>query len=269
MVTIPDDVVVTLIAAAPVLTKREWPIVLLVIARPGPWRVKDLAEATGMNKGNVSRVRAGLIRDGVILEHGGGCQFNNRPETWEGKHLMSKKQPADIAGTDVVTASPTIISSDHNRSHDDVEGGTGGEIVVKTTSRPGRKRADVNTASLSREERLILHELRTTLNYPYDYEVDLRHIRNLMVDYPELEPGVPLDLLNQIKKWKDYLTHHPLRKRSNPRLQIRNWCENAIKFAKERRERRERSMPSGGYSNGRGTIAVTTTRPKTGTADLP
>jgi len=74
----------------------------------------------------------------------------------------------------------------------------------------------------------ILNILKNTPNYPFDYKTDLEHIRGLMVDYPDI------NLLAEIKKWRSYKTDNPLKKKSNPRLQIRNWCENSIKWQKTR-----------------------------------
>jgi len=82
-------------------------------------------------------------------------------------------------------------------------------------------------------ERLILHELKTTPSYPFDIARDLQHVRSLFVDYPTV------DVLSLIKKWKSWLLEpkHQLKKSSNPRLQLRNWCENEAKWQKKRSER--------------------------------
>lgn len=91
-------------------------------------------------------------------------------------------------------------------------------------------------------ERLILNELKNTPNYPFDMSRDLKHIRGLMVDFPVV------DLLVLLKKWKTYLLEprHELRPKSNPRLQLRNWCENEAKWQQERSERGGRSgKPAG------------------------
>lgn len=91
-------------------------------------------------------------------------------------------------------------------------------------------------------ERLILHELKTTPSYPFDIARDLQHIRSLFVDYPTV------DVLSLIKKWKSWLLEpkHQLKKSSNPRLQLRNWCENEAKWQKKRSERGGRSgKPAG------------------------
>ncbi|MDD5487212.1 MAG: phage replisome organizer N-terminal domain-containing protein, partial [Dehalococcoidales bacterium] len=75
-------------------------------------------------------------------------------------------------------------------------------------------------------EKEILNTLRLVTNYPFDYSKDLDTIRTLALDYPSV------DMLAEIKKWRDYKRDKPLKPNSNVRLQIRNWMENAVKFAK-------------------------------------
>jgi len=72
-------------------------------------------------------------------------------------------------------------------------------------------------------ERAILHELKQVPDFPDDYTRNLTFIRALAVDYPNL------DLLEQAKKWRVYKLDKPLKPKSNPRLQFRNWCEIATK----------------------------------------
>ena len=70
-------------------------------------------------------------------------------------------------------------------------------------------------------ERAMLHELKQVPGYPLDYEKDLALIRELATDFPVV------DLLVEAKKWRTYKIDKPLTKKSNPRLQLRNWCEIA------------------------------------------
>lgn len=84
-------------------------------------------------------------------------------------------------------------------------------------------------------ERLILHEFKQIKGYPLDVPTDLEHIRSLTVDYPTV------DLLDEAKKWRTNKLDKPLKPKSNPRLQFRNWCANAAKWQSERSERGGRS----------------------------
>ena len=72
-------------------------------------------------------------------------------------------------------------------------------------------------------ERAMLHELKQVPGYSLDYEKDLALIRELATDFPTV------DLLAEAKKWRTYKVDKPLTKKSNPRLQLRNWCEIAVK----------------------------------------
>jgi hypothetical protein len=80
----------------------------------------------------------------------------------------------------------------------------------------------------SQYERAVLHELKQVPGWPSDYAKDLAFIRTLAVDYPQV------DLLEQAKRWRTYKLDKPLKPKSNPRLQFRNWCEIAARRAKER-----------------------------------
>jgi hypothetical protein len=84
-------------------------------------------------------------------------------------------------------------------------------------------------------ERLILHEFKQIKGYPLDVPTDLEHIRALAVDFPTV------DLLDEAKKWRTNKLDKPLKPKSNPRLQFRNWCANAAKWQSERSERSGRS----------------------------
>jgi hypothetical protein len=78
-------------------------------------------------------------------------------------------------------------------------------------------------------EREILAVLNAIPNYPFDYTVDLRHIRALVVDFPTV------DLLEEAKSYATWLLGKSLKAKSNPRLQFRNWCKNAIRFREKAR----------------------------------
>jgi len=74
------------------------------------------------------------------------------------------------------------------------------------------------------DERVILNTLKSVKNYPFNYEKDLHYIRTLAVDYPKL------DIVAEIKKWAAYKLDKPLKNKSSPRSQIRNWMNKAMEF---------------------------------------
>lgn len=68
-------------------------------------------------------------------------------------------------------------------------------------------------------ERTILNYLKGVTGYTIDYKKDLSFIRELAIDFPKA------NILEKIKEWNTWLSNHPLTKKSNPRLQIRNWIK--------------------------------------------
>jgi len=90
------------------------------------------------------------------------------------------------------------------------------------------KRKGKNSSSpLTEKEKKILNILKSVNLYPFDYENDLEHIRELKTDYPDI------DLLEEVKKWRTYKRDKPLKENSNARLQLRNWMKNASEWQKD------------------------------------
>ena len=83
-----------------------------------------------------------------------------------------------------------------------------------------------NISSLTSNEKIILNTLKSVELYPFDYEKDLEYIRELIIEFSDV------DLVKQIKKWKTYKLDKPLKNKSNARLQIRNWIINASNWKK-------------------------------------
>lgn len=76
-----------------------------------------------------------------------------------------------------------------------------------------------------------LRILQTIPGYPTDSVENRKHISDVKVDYPTVH------LPTEAKKFKDWIRDHPIKKKANPRLRFRNWCENAQKYAEKRGER--------------------------------
>lgn len=64
-----------------------------------------------------------------------------------------------------------------------------------------------------------LKALKNIKNYPFTLEKDIEFINSLLNDFSSL------DIIEELKKWATYKLDKPLRKSSNARLQIRNWCK--------------------------------------------
>ncbi len=85
-------------------------------------------------------------------------------------------------------------------------------------------------------ERESLNILRSIPNYKFKYAEDLDFIRTLAVDYPSL------DIVYQLKKWRDYKRDKPLTAKSSPRSQLRNWFKKAAEFEQERRPQQNKPI---------------------------
>ena len=86
------------------------------------------------------------------------------------------------------------------------------------------KEKEEEAPSASEAEKDILKILKETKGYPFTYNKDLEFIRQLSVEFPDI------DLLTELKKFKTYKLDRPIKKKSNPRLQVRNWIDNALKY---------------------------------------
>jgi len=87
-----------------------------------------------------------------------------------------------------------------------------------------KENTTTTSLGVSQEEIQILNVLRSVDNYPFDYEKDLKMIRSFTLDYPEL------NILHEVKKWSNYKLDNPLKNKSSPRLQLRNWMDKALEF---------------------------------------
>jgi hypothetical protein len=81
---------------------------------------------------------------------------------------------------------------------------------------------------VSKTNRQILDELKRVKGYPYKFETDLELIERLTNEFPKV------DVLSVVKKWATGKYDKPLKKNSNPRLQIRNWVEKQEEWRKEK-----------------------------------
>jgi len=144
------------------------------------------------------------------------------------KHSNCTVQAPDKNSTNPADSLNPITDS-FNLGTDSLEGGLG------ETSEGGEPQKDEEQKSNNHppnnppeevknttpEEREILSVLKSIELYPFDFAKDLQFIRDLATDYPGL------DLLYQVKKWRDYKRDKPLTKRSSPRAQLRNWMNKA------------------------------------------
>lgn len=97
---------------------------------------------------------------------------------------------------------------------------------------------DSITEELTTNQREILNILSNVESYKLDYKKDIQLIRQIFVDFPDI------NVLDEAKKWAVYKQDKPLTAKANPRSQFRNWCNNASKWQKERGVRSGSSRPT-------------------------
>ena len=94
---------------------------------------------------------------------------------------------------------------------------------------------------LPEEDRLYLNTLKSIPNYPFNFARDLSFIRDLLVDFPNL------DLEQEIKDWKTWLLDRKLKGNINYRSRLRRWLKNSLKYKEEQdgkyRNNRSQSSP--------------------------
>jgi hypothetical protein len=106
-------------------------------------------------------------------------------------------------------------------------------VVTKTTSCSAKMspKLEQGTRASNTEPRMNepyathLSVLRSVKGYPNEPdEEEYACIDGWVRDFPHI------DVLAEIKKWRDWVRDKPLLKNSRPRLQIRNWLTNAKKY---------------------------------------
>lgn len=145
--------------------------------------------------------------------------------------------------TDVLQSSSNLTKPNLTRTKLELEpneGGMGGtEVSNNTKEYPPQNNRQEELKNTTPEEREILSVLKSIELYPFDFEKDLQFIRDLATDYPSL------DLLYQVKKWRDYKRDKPLTKKSSPRAQLRNWMNKADEWRNESNEKTGRNTARG------------------------
>ena len=88
-----------------------------------------------------------------------------------------------------------------------------------------------NVISTTTEENEVLKILQQIPGWPYDLQKDIEHIRELSLVYSSI------NIIQEVKKFRVWLKDNPLKKKSNPRLQLYNWCKKATEYQKKERSK--------------------------------
>ena len=139
---------------------------------------------------------------------------------------VAKQQSATI---NVLSPSPSPSPSMNVKA----VGGSGGETESQQPAVP-----------ITDYERNCLNILKSVKDYPFDFEKDLDMTRTFMVEFPML------DIYAEYQRWREYKRDKPLKNRSSPRLQLRNWMEKGQKFLIEQGVKpNDRASPRGSRSH--------------------
>lgn len=204
----------------------------LLISENIPATIEDIADEAAADIEETEKAIQKFIEQDMLHEENGVLVLTNwgkRQYTSDNstkrvrKHRQRKKETLQQRySNDEVTPPETET---------DTETETDPEIKEKET------RVRATLPNLTQTECEALKMLKSVANYPFDHDKDLDYLRTLFVDFPSVEA------LNEIKKWCTYKLDHPLKKASNPRLQLRNWFENAVKW--RRRDSVNARAPTG------------------------
>lgn len=94
---------------------------------------------------------------------------------------------------------------------------------------------------MSPDEEEVVRSLARVPGYPLDRKTDLELFHDLEKEYPKA------DVVEAIKSWSIAKIDKPLSKKSNPRLQIRNWLKKGFEdFGKYRKKEVIEEKPSTG-----------------------
>jgi len=140
---------------------------------------------------------------------------------------INLKQVRNIVTSKIVKDSQSRLSNSNNQDRDIVANYSSNNNEFNNTKDNTKKKGKNSSSPLTEKEKKILNILKSVNLYPFDYENDLEHIRELKTDYPDI------DLLEEVKKWRTYKRDKPLKENSNARLQLRNWMKNASEWQKD------------------------------------
>lgn len=145
----------------------------------------------------------GRIEDGAERYRAANRERQRR---WRERHRPPPPTPHNV--TNNVSNGPTI--QDNTKQDQDP---------------PTVDRAANVTPPATTDELRTLHVLKNVRGYPFEYSADLEHIRELAVDFPNV------DISSTLKDWAAAKTTDPLKANQKPRAQHRNWCRKRLEWS--------------------------------------
>lgn len=198
---------------------------------------RELGEHINMFPSQLSRTMKSLVDSGYIevLESG----VNRwRPSRYRITKYKSVRN---------FTAHPSDHDTDHYSGHE-CESTVNGVLTLDaedasndaSSGAPNNIDNVDNGENISTAERNILNSLKSLPSYPFDFEKDLKFLRQLLIDFPDVS-----DIAAELKSTAAWLLDHKAPK--NYRLFIRNWIKKSSEYG---RNENGRNMEGNGRSAG-------------------
>jgi len=181
--------------------------------------ISTLEAKTGLGRKTIVRCRNTLEQKGLIEWK---ARKGNQSAVYSLKTLYGKNDPQDVLQG---KNDPQSVLRDVSQT---VSQHVPQSVPINKLNET--KQNNSNMPDITESERKMLSILANVKNYPFDYEKDLKYIRQLLVDFPTL------DMHEQLKSWSTYKLDRPLEAKSNPRSQIRTWCQKAEQWGKGKKK---------------------------------
>jgi phage replication O-like protein O len=193
-------------------------------------------QGTCIERRNVARalnelVKRNIVTKTVVKPHGRGAvilySFQKHYKEWKGytPPEMSSVETPLVMSSPQTPFTKEIVSKQTTATHEMVSPG------AEMSSIQTPEMSSIQTPTIDNIDKTIdnsigpiLKVLQSIKKYPYDEKKDTGHLENLAQDFPQV------DLLKVAKALRDYCVDKPLTGKSSPRLRLRNFCEQEVKY---------------------------------------
>lgn len=179
-----------------------------------PKRIK--AEVLPYDLASVEGLLTELESKGFILIYEvGGCDYIQILNFLKHQNPHKNEQPSEIPPPAEYYTSTVQVPELHSTNPADSLNPITDSLYTDSLS------SDAPPPDATTSEREMLSVLKSVEGYPIDYKKDLDMLRTFTIDYPKV------NMLFELKKWRDYKRDKPLKENSSPRSQLRSWMQKA------------------------------------------
>lgn len=217
-------------------------LAMLILAKPvgddrGQLRisVRDLSEVTGIGIRHIQNGVAFLCEHGYITR----INLGTNQYATTAFRVERYKTVADFAVSHRETAGETARETPGEQRGNSGETANAEDASNDASSGAPNNIENIdNGENISTAERNILNSLKSLPSYPFDFEKDLKFLRQLLIDFPDVS-----DITAELKSTAAWLLDHKAPK--NYRLFIRNWIKKSSEYG---RNENGRNMEGNGRS---------------------